>query len=419
MAWNQQGPENKDPWGQGNGQSGPPDLDQVIRDLQKKLSGIFGKRSSRGGGGGGSGGGSGGGKGKGLTLGRTGLSLLAIVVVALWMASGFYVVDQGEQGVQLRFGKFQEVKPAGLRWHMPFPIESVEIVNVQKVRTVEVGYRTRTSTNQRETATQLILVPREALMLTADENIIDIQFAVQYNIRDPRDLLFKVSEPADQVVRQATESAVREIVGRSSMDFVITGGRAEIAHETRELLQTILDRYQTGITVRAVEMQNAQPPAEVKDAFDDAVRAREDEERLKNEAEAYANDVIPKSRGAAARIVQEAEGYKESVIATSQGEASRFLQVLEEYKRAPGVTRDRLYLEAMEEVLSRSTKLVIDQGSNSNSVMYLPLDQLIRRQEEFAGTYVGGTGTSGVVTQGSGRAGLSQGSRNLDRTGRD
>ena len=415
MAWNQQGPENKDPWGQGNGQKGPPDLDQVIRDLQKKLSGIFGKSSSRGGGGGGSGGG----KGKGLSLGRTGGSLLAIVVVGLWIASGFYVVDQSEQGVELRFGKFQEVKPAGLRWHMPYPIELVEIVNVQQVRTVEVGYRTREGGTTRDGATQLILVPREALMLTADENIIDIQFAVQYNIRDPRDLLFKVSEPADQVVRQATESAVREIVGRSSMDFVITGGRAEIAFETRELLQNILDRYQTGITVRAVEMQNAQPPAEVKDAFDDAVRAREDEERLKNEAEAYANDIIPKARGAAARIVQESEGYKESVIATSQGEASRFLQVLEEYNLAPGVTRDRLYLEAMEEVLSRSTKLVIDQGSNSNNVMYLPLDQLIRRQQEIAGTYVGDTGTSGVVTQGSGASGLSQGSRDLNRTGRD
>ena len=415
MAWNQQGPENKDPWGQGNGQSGPPDLDQVIRDLQKKLSGIFGKSSSRGSGGGASGGG----KGKGQSLGRTGGSLLAIVVVGLWIASGFYVVDQSEQGVELRFGKFQEVKPAGLRWHMPYPIELVEIVNVQQVRTVEVGYRTREGSTTRDGATQLILVPREALMLTADENIIDIQFAVQYNIRDTRDLLFKVSEPADQVVRQATESAVREIVGRSSMDFVITGGRAEIAFETRELLQNILDRYQTGITVRAVEMQNAQPPAEVKDAFDDAVRAREDEERLKNEAEAYANDIIPKARGAAARIVQESEGYKESVIATSQGEASRFLQVLEEYNLAPGVTRDRLYLEAMEEVLSRSTKLVIDQGSNSNNVMYLPLDQLIRRQQEIAGTYVGDTGTSGIVTQGSGASGLSQGSRDVTRTGRD
>ena len=415
MAWNQQGPENKDPWGQGNGQSGPPDLDQVIRDLQKKLSGIFGKSSSRGSGGGASGGG----KGKGLSLGRTGGSLLAIVVVGLWIASGFYVVDQSEQGVELRFGKFQEVKPAGLRWHMPYPIELVEIVNVQQVRTVEVGYRTREGGTTRDGATQLVLVPREALMLTADENIIDIQFAVQYNIRDPRDLLFKVSEPADQVVRQATESAVREIVGRSSMDFVITGGRAEIAFETRELLQTILDRYETGITVRAVEMQNAQPPAEVKDAFDDAVRAREDEERLKNEAEAYANDIIPKSRGAAARIVQEAEAYKESVIATSQGEASRFLQVLEEYNLAPGVTRDRLYLEAMEEVLSRSTKLMVDQGSNSNNVMYLPLDQLIRRQQELAGTYAGSTGTSGIVTQGSGASGLSQGSRDSDRAGRD
>ena len=415
MAWNQQGPENKDPWGQGNGQSGPPDLDQVIRDLQKKLSGIFGKSSSRGSGGGASGGG----KSKVPSLGRTGGILLTIVVVGLWIASGFYVVDQSEQGVELRFGKFQEVKPAGLRWHMPYPIELVEIVNVQQVRTVEVGYRTREGGTTRDGATQLVLVPREALMLTADENIIDIQFAVQYNIRDPRDLLFKVSEPADQVVRQATESAVREIVGRSSMDFVITGGRAEIAFETRELLQNILDRYQTGITVRAVEMQNAQPPAEVKDAFDDAVRAREDEERLKNEAEAYANDIIPKARGAAARIVQESEGYKESVIATSQGEASRFLQVLEEYNLAPGVTRDRLYLEAMEEVLSRSTKLVIDQGSNSNNVMYLPLDQLIRRQQEIAGTYVGDTGTSGVVTQGSGASGLSQGSRDLNRTGRD
>jgi membrane protease subunit HflK len=412
MPWNQQGPENKDPWGQGNGQSGPPDLDQVIRDLQKKVASIFGKSSSQGGGGGASGG-SKGSKGRVPSLGATGGVLLVIVVVGLWIASGFYVVDQSEQGVEMRFGKYQEVKPAGLRWHMPYPIESVEIVNVQQVRTVEVGYRTR------EGASQLTLVPREALMLTADENIIDIQFAVQYNIRDPRDLLFKVSEPADQVVRQATESAVREIVGRSSMDFVITGGRAEIAFETRELLQTILDRYETGITVRAVEMQNAQPPAEVKDAFDDAVRAREDEERLKNEAEAYANDIIPKSRGAAARIVQEAEAYKESVIATSQGEASRFLQVLEEYNLAPGVTRDRLYLEAMEEVLSRSTKLMVDQGSNSNNVMYLPLDQLIRRQQDLAGTYAGSTGTSGIVTQGSGASGLSQGSRDLDRTGRD
>ncbi len=409
MAWNQQGSDNKDPWGQGNGQQGPPDLDEVIRDLQKKLGGIFGKRQS--GGSGGSGGGATQGTGRGPRLGRTGVIVLVVVVAILCVGSGFYVVDQSEQGVELRFGKYQEVKSAGLRWHMPYPIEAVEIVNVQKVRTVEVGYRTR------DGSSALTLVPREALMLTADENIIDIQFAVQYNIRDPRELLFNVSEQPDQVVRQATESAVREIVGRNSMDFAITGGRADIARETRDLLQTILDRYVTGITVRAVEMQNAQPPAEVKDAFDDAVRAREDEERLKNEAEAYANDVIPKARGASARIVQEAEAYKEAVIATSEGEASRFLQVLEEYNRAPGVTRDRLYLEAMEDVLSRSTKLVIDQGSDSNSVMYLPLDQLIRRQQELAGEYDNSDNSSGIVTQGSSSG--SQAAREFNRAGRD
>ena len=407
MAWNQQGPGNQDPWGQGNGQQGPPDLDEVIRDLQKKLGGLFGKGSNRGSGGGGR-------KGKGRvpSIGRTGGILLVVIALIIWVSSGFYIVDQSEQAVELRFGKYQEVKSAGLRWHIPVPVESVEIVNIQKVRTVEVGYRTR------ENVSQLTLVPREALMLTADENIIDIQFAVQYNIRDPRELLFNVSEVADQVVRQATESAVREIVGRNSMDFAITGGRSEIAQETRGLLQTILDRYQSGITVRAVEMQNAQPPAEVKDAFDDAVRAREDEERLKNEAEAYANDIIPKSRGAAARIVQEAEGYKESVISTSQGEASRFLQVLAEYNQAPNVTRDRLYLEAMEDVYSRSSKLLIDQDSEGSNVMYLPLDQLIRRQQEYSDTYSNDTGT-GVVTQGSSSSGSSQNSRELDRTGRD
>ncbi|MBO67690.1 MAG: FtsH protease activity modulator HflK [Acidiferrobacteraceae bacterium] len=415
MAWNQQGPGNNDPWGQGNGQKGPPDLDEVLRDLQRKLGGIFGKGSSRSGSGSGGGGGGGapGRRSRGgiPSVGRTGGLLILILIAIFWLASGFYVVDQSEQGVELRFGEFQEVKPAGLRWHMPYPIESVEVVNIEQIRTVEVGYRTR------QAGSQITLVPREALMLTADENIIDIQFAVQYNINDPSKLLFNVSEVPDQVVRQATESAVREIVGRNTMDFAITGGRAEIAQETRDVLQRMLNLYESGITVRAVEMQNAQPPAEVKDAFDDAVRAREDEERLKNEAEAYANDVIPKARGAAARILQESEAYKESVIATSEGEASRFLQVLEEYNRAPGVTRDRLYIEAMEHVLSRSTKLVIDQSSDGNNVMYLPLDQLIKRQQDVAGSYRDGSEDTGVVTQGSSSSGSD--GRNFNRTGRD
>ena len=283
-------------------------------------------------------------------------------------------MDQGEQAVELRFGKYRETNDAGLHWHIPTPFETVEIINTQHVNTVEVGYR--------KGASNLSTVPREALMLTQDENIIDIQFAVQYDIKDPTNLLFNVSEfnprnMAETVVRQATESAVREIVGRSTMDFAITEGRARLAAETKSLVQRILDRYQTGINVRTVEMQNAQPPSQVKNAFDDVVRAREDEERIKNLAQAYANDIIPKARGFAARITQEAQAYKESTVAKAEGQASRFEQVLEEYRKAPEVTRDRLYLEAMEEVLSNSSKMMIDQ-QGGDSVMYLPLDQLLR-----------------------------------------
>ena len=371
MAWNEPGSDNRDPWGQGNGQNGPPDLDDLIKDLKKKFSGFLGgggRKSAGGGGGGGM-----------PSLGGKLWVLIVLVLGLLWAASGFYVVEQGEQGVELQFGQYKQVTAAGLRWHLPYPVETVEIVNVQQIRTVEVGYRSNTRSNQFAT------VPQEALMLTKDENIIDIQFAVQYDIKDPRYLLFNVSEDPDQVVRQATESAVREIVGRNTMDFAITGGRAEIAQDTSLLLQIILDRYQTGINVKAVEMQNAQPPSEVKGAFDDAVKAREDEVKFKNEAEAYANDIIPRARGKAARILQEAEAYRASVVAAAEGEASRFTQVLDEYHKAPGVTRDRLYIDAMEQVLSRSTKLMIDQSGGGNNVMYLPLDQLIRQRNDSAG----------------------------------
>jgi len=366
MPWNQPGSNDRDPWGQVNGQNGPPDLDEVIRDLQKKFGGLFG----------GSSGGKGGGKMPSFSSKAVGP--IAIILVGLWLASGFYVVEQGQQAVELRFGAYKTIKDAGLRWHMPYPVESVEIVNVQQIRTVEVGYRTNTRSNQ------IAGVPREALMLTADENIIDIHFAVQYDIKDPRELLFNVAEAQDLVVRGATESAVREIVGRNSMDFAITGGRAEIAQETKTLLQQILDRYDTGFNIKAVEMQNAQPPAEVKAAFDDAVKAREDEERLKNEAQAYQNDIIPRARGAAARLEQEAAAYQATVVAAARGQASRFIQVLDEYAKAPGITRDRLYIDALEEVYGNSTKLVIDQSSGSNNVMYLPLDQLIRQRSSSA-----------------------------------
>ncbi len=379
MPWDEpdKGRQEKN-FGKRGGSSGPPEIDDIVSDIQDKFTRFFAGlgRGSK------SGGGAntppdGNQKPSPLSGNRrkTLVLLVVVVILGLWASSGLYVVEQGEQGVELRFGEYTQTTDAGLRWHIPFPVEEVLIVNVQKVNTVEVGYRV---SERNRTITP---VTREALMLTADENIIDIQFAVQYDIKDPKDLLFNVSDPIHLVVRQATESAVREIVGGSTMDFVITAGRAEIAQDTRILLQEILDRYKTGVNVRAVEMQNAQPPAEVKAAFDDAVKAREDEERLKNEAEAYANDVIPRARGQAARIIQEAEAYKASVVARAEGEASRFEQIFDEYRKAPQITRDRLYLESLEEVLNNSTKLIIDQDS-SNNIIYLPLDQIIQRRND-------------------------------------
>ncbi len=399
MPWDEpeKGRQDKNSGSRG-GPSGPPEIDDIVSDLQDKFSRVFSKFGSGGKSAGPSGPSDPPDSGKKPTR-RSGsrkvLVLFALIVAAgIWISSGLYVVEQGVQGVELRFGEYTRTTGAGLRWHIPFPIEEVLIVNVQKVNTVEVGYRV---SERNRTITP---VTREALMLTADENIIDIQFAVQYDIKDPKDLLFNVSDPIHLVVRQATESAVREIVGGNTMDFAITAGRAEIAQDTRILLQEILDRYKTGVNVRAVEMQNAQPPAEVKAAFDDAVKAREDEERLKNEAEAYANDVIPRARGQAARIVQEAEAYKASIVARAEGEASRFEQIYDEYRKAPQITRDRLYLESLEEVLNNSTKLIIDQ-QNSNNIIYLPLDQLIQRR------------TQGTVNSTDGRIGQLDGQSDI------
>lgn len=381
MPWNEPGSnERPKPWEpEGNGNGGrrgggsqqPPDLDEIVRKLQTKFNDLLGGGDGRGSNGGSS--------GRGTNLGGIGLLGIGIVLLGLWIFSGFYVVEQPERSVELMFGKFNDQKEAGLRWHIPYPIETVEIVNSERVNTVEVGYRQSNRANLPTTK------PIEALMLTQDENIIDIQFAVQYNIKDPQQLLFNVSEAplnVEEVVRQATESAVREVVGQNEMDFVITGGRAEIASRTKDKLQVILDRYETGINVQAVEMQNAQPPEQVKDAFDDAVRAREDQERLKNEAQAYSNDVIPRARGQAARIVQEAEGYRAAVLARAEGEASRFSQVLTEYSKAPEITRDRLYLESMEQVLSNSSKLMIDQKKGGNNILYLPLEQMINQRRD-------------------------------------
>jgi membrane protease subunit HflK len=365
MPWNQPGSPGGNPWGGKGNRQGPPDLDEIVRNVQRRLSELFGRARSGGNGEGGGSGGSGGG------MGGMGALLLVGVVLLGWLFSGFYIVEQGTAGVVLRFGRYVETTDPGLRWHWPWPIEQRILVNLQKVNAVEIGYRT---TERNRAAAP---VAREALMLTRDENIIDIQLAVQFDVKDPRKLLFNVSENMDGVVRSATESAVREVVGNSDMDFALTEGRADVANRTRQLLQSVLDRYDTGINVIAVEMQNAQPPAEVKPAFDDAVKAREDQERVKNEAQAYSNDIIPRARGNAARAVQEAEGHKAAVVARSQGEASRFKQVLDEYKKAPEVTRQRMYIETMERVYSNSTKIVIDQHGGSN-LLYVPLDKILQ-----------------------------------------
>ena len=355
MAWNQPGGAgDKNPWGGRRRSSGPPDLDQVLRDLTGKLRGLFG-------------GGRGGAGGAGMN--RIGAGLIGGVAVVIWLLTGFYVVQQGERGVVLKFGKQTEITEAGLHWRLPWPVESVELVNVEEVSTIEIGYRT---SGRGGNAAK---VPREALMLTQDENIIDIEFAVQYRVKDPAQFLFNVRDPLETIM-QVMESSVREIVGKSTLDFILTEGRDQIAVSTRELMQEILDRYQTGIRVVTVQMQRAQPPEEVKAAFDDAVKAREDRDRLKNEAEAYAYDVVPRARGAAARLAQEAQGYRARVIARAEGEARRFSQIVAEYAKAPRVTRDRLYIEAMETVMRNTTKVFVDQ-KGGNNLLYLPLDRLV------------------------------------------
>ncbi|MBU1691448.1 MAG: FtsH protease activity modulator HflK [Gammaproteobacteria bacterium] len=351
MAWN-------DPdWGKKNS-GGPPDLDEVWRRFNQKLNTLFGGK-------GGSGGPTG---GSPMSSGKmaAGLGLIPVLVILIWLGSGFYIVNAGERGVVLRFGKFVETTQPGPRWHFPYPIEAAEVVNMQQVRTVEVGYRANVKSK----------ILKESLMLTDDENIIDIQFAVQYILKSPEEYLFNNRHP-DDAVHQAAETAIREIVGKSKMDFVLYEGRAEIATRAAKLMQEILDRYKTGISISKVTMQNAQPPEQVQAAFDDAVKAGQDKERAKNEGQAYANDVIPRARGAASRLLEESLGYKQRVIANAEGDASRFKQVLVEYSKAPKVTRDRMYLDTVQQMMSNSSKVLVDQ-KGGNSLLYLPLDKLIQ-----------------------------------------
>jgi len=349
---------NDPQWGRRpGGNQGPPDLEELWRNFTRKLDGLFGRK-----------GGGDGDKpaGPGGRMGGGGAGLLLGLIVAVWLASGFYIVNEGQRGVVLRFGKYLETTMPGPRWHLPYPAETAEIVNLSQVRTVEVGYRNTVKSK----------VLKESLMLTDDENIIDVQFAVQYVLNSPKDYLFNSRAPDDSVL-QAAETSIREIVGKSSMDFVLYEGRADVAAQAQKLMQEILDRYGSGITISKVTMQNAQPPEQVQAAFDDAVKAGQDRERQKNEGQAYANDVIPKARGMASRLAAEAEGYKQRVIEQAEGDASRFKQVVAEYNKAPQVTRDRLYIDAMQQIMTNSSKVLIDQKSGSN-LLYLPLDKLMQ-----------------------------------------
>ena len=348
MAWNEPGGNGKDPWGHRKNEQGPPDLDEIVKKLQDKLNGLFGK------------GGSGGGGASGDTLSWTMIGIILLIIFIIWLLFGFYIVQPAEQGVETRFGAYTRMTNQGLNWHWPYPIEQVQKVNVEQVRAVS----------------------HKALMLTQDENIVEIELAVQYRVKDAKDYLFIVREP-DKTLHQATESALRESVGTSKMDDVLTRERDRIAAETKELIQTILDRYKTGLIVQSVNMQNAQPPMEVQDAFDDVIKAREDEERSKNMAEAYANEVVQRARGVADRMRQEAQAYKAQVSADAEGQTQRFLSVLREYEKAPEITRKRLYLEAMESVLSKTTKIMIDLDSGNN-LMVMPLDRILGGRRDFS-----------------------------------
>jgi membrane protease subunit HflK len=348
---------------------GPPDLDELWRDFNQRLSRLFGGSGGAGGAGG---------DGAPRDSRQAGLGVLVVLaaVFLIWMCTGIYTVQEGQVGVVSTFGRYDSTTPPGLRWRAPWPIQAHEIVDVFTQRKVDVGMR----------GGQDRL--KESLMLTDDENIVDMQFEVQYRVKDgpegARDYVYGSRFTRDardgdpgQVVLQAAESAMREVVGRRKMDEVLFGSRQAIADEVRAGMQAMLDRYSTGLLISAVAIQNAQPPDQVQAAFDDASKAVQDKERQINEGQAYANDVIPRARGNASRLTQEADGYRVKVVETAEGDASRFRQVLTEYAKAPGVTRERLYLDTMQQIFSSTTKLMIDSRNNSQ-LLYLPLDRLLQ-----------------------------------------
>ena len=349
MAWDDQS-NGKSPWDPNKGQ--PPDLDQIVEEWQKRFNKLFGMKTS----------------GSGKQRKKPPLLLIGLMILFIWTLSGLYQIDDSERGVVLRFGSNTQTTMPGLRWHIPWPIESVEVVNVNVVNRFK----------------------QQTTMLTSDENIVVVDLVVQYRKTDPIDYLFNVRD-ADETLSEVSESAIREVAGKSDLDYLLTQGRTEIAIQTQDLIQQTLNDYGTGIVVTKVNLQDANFPLQVEEAVQDAIKAREDKERLAFEAEAYANDVVPRSRGNAARMIQEAEAYRARVIADSEGEAARFEKLLIEYQKAPLVTRERLYIEAIETVYGNSNKVLLDSEASGN-LMYLPIDKLIEHgKKEEQKTNSGGT----------------------------
>jgi len=347
MSWNDPDDKNN-PWKSG-GNKGPADLDAIVRDLQRKLSGLLGGRGS----------------GNGASNGGTGrrasgglLSSALMLLVAVWAFTGFYQVNDAERGIVLRFGAFQNIAQPGLRWHIPWPVESVETINTNVVERF----------------------PYQGSMLTRDENIVLVDLVVQFRRTDPEAYLFNMRAP-EETLGDITGSAIREVIGKNVLDFILTEGRAEIAAQAQALIQMTVDTYGAGLTIYEVNLQEANFPGDVEASVQDAIKAREDKERMSFEAEAYANDIIPNARGSAARALLDAEGYRARVIADAEGEASRFSQILFEYEKAPGVTRQRMYIETLEEILANSTKVLLDTPEGGSNLIYLPLDRLMERRE--------------------------------------
>lgn len=360
------GGRNEDDSSRGPRNDGPPDLDEVWKDFNNRIGSLFGNK--RGGPRGPRAGGGGGGGMPALPSGSPKLiGVLLLVAIIIWGLSGFMIVQEGQVAVVTRFGQYTKTLPPGLQWRIPYPIESHQMVNIAQLRTFEVGFR--------GTARNKVLP--ESLMLTTDENIVDVQYVVQYRLNPDGapDYLFRTNMP-DESVRQAAEAAMREIVGRKTMDFVLYEGRTEVATEVQNLAQSILDRYDTGIQISTVAIQNVQPPEQVQAAFDDAVKAGQDRERQINEGNAYANQVLPQAQGQVARMLQDAEGYRAKVVGDAEGDTARFLSIETEFAKAPEVTRQRMYLATMEQILESTAKVVVDADS-SNNMLYLPLDKIM------------------------------------------